>query len=191
MSLAGRDTTKIRLYAHDTACLYCLLHFPWVVDDAKCIVVIRLCVSVCVSVRGRMPTLLHGSGCNFGEWQGLLPSCAMLGGFAIGARVVLLWQHNANPSYKLASISRCDNINQKSTTRTINHWFIWTADKPQPLNTVHNIKRKIVCNCKIVRTRNVSECIGAETGDGTGGHVPQECGWGRSKERPPLYMKHV
>jgi len=28
------------------------------------------------------------------------PSCALLGGFAIGARAVLLWQHNANPSYK-------------------------------------------------------------------------------------------
>ena len=26
----------------------------------------RLCV--CVSVRGRMPTLLHEPGCNFGEW---------------------------------------------------------------------------------------------------------------------------
>jgi len=26
----------------------------------------RLCV--CVSVRGRMPTLLHGHGCNLGEW---------------------------------------------------------------------------------------------------------------------------
>jgi len=38
------------------------------------------------------------------------PSCALLGGFAIGARVVLLWQHNANPSYKLASIPRYDNI---------------------------------------------------------------------------------
>ena len=29
------------------------------------------------------------------------PSCALLGGFAIGAPVALLWQHNANPSYKL------------------------------------------------------------------------------------------
>ena len=27
-------------------------------------------------------------------------SCALLGGFAVGARVALLWQHNANPSYK-------------------------------------------------------------------------------------------
>jgi len=33
-----------------------------------------------------------------------------LGGFAIGARVALLWQHNANPSYKLASIPRYDDM---------------------------------------------------------------------------------
>jgi len=38
-------------------------------------------------------------------------SCALLGGFAIGARVVLLWQRNANPScYKLASTPRYDDI---------------------------------------------------------------------------------
>jgi len=61
----------------------------------------RLCV--CLSVRGRMPTLLHGPGCNL-EWYGLPPSCALFDGFAIGARFALLWQHNANPSYKLASI---------------------------------------------------------------------------------------
>ena len=36
-----------------------------VVDDAECIVVTRVCVSVCVSVHGRMPTVLHGPGCNF------------------------------------------------------------------------------------------------------------------------------
>ena len=28
----------------------------------------RLCLSVCLSVRSRMPTLLHGPGCNLGEW---------------------------------------------------------------------------------------------------------------------------
>ena len=27
-----------------------------------------VCVSVCLSVRGRMSTLLHGPGCNLGEW---------------------------------------------------------------------------------------------------------------------------
>jgi len=40
------------------------------------------------------------------------PSRALLGRFAIGARVALLWQHNANPSYKLASIPRYNNIVQ-------------------------------------------------------------------------------
>jgi len=48
-----------------------------------------------------MPTLLHGPGCSLGAWKRLPPSCAVLGGFAIGARVALLWQHNAKPSYKL------------------------------------------------------------------------------------------
>ena len=33
-----------------------------------------------------------------------------MGRFAIGAWVALLWQHNANPSYKLASIPRYDDI---------------------------------------------------------------------------------
>jgi len=27
-----------------------------------------VCLSVCLSVHGRMPTLLHGPGCNLGEW---------------------------------------------------------------------------------------------------------------------------
>jgi len=53
----------------------------------------RLCVYVCLSVRGRMITLLHGPGCNLGEWWGMPPSCALLGGFAIGVRIALLWQH--------------------------------------------------------------------------------------------------
>ena len=46
-----------------------------------------VCVSVCLFVRGRMPTLLHEPGCNLGEWQGMPPSCALLGEFAIGARL--------------------------------------------------------------------------------------------------------
>jgi len=48
------------------------LHFAWVLDHEKCIVVTRVCVSVCPSVRGRMPTLLHGPGCNLREWWGWL-----------------------------------------------------------------------------------------------------------------------
>jgi len=57
---------------------------------AKCIVVTRVCVSVCVSVRGRMSTLLHRPGCNMGNVYGVPPSCELLGGFAVGARVALL-----------------------------------------------------------------------------------------------------
>jgi len=60
----------------------------------------RLCVCLsvcmCVSVRGRTSILLHGPGCNLDEWQGLPPSCALLGGFAIGARVSLLSPQNPN-----------------------------------------------------------------------------------------------
>jgi len=26
------------------------------------------CLSVCLCVRGHMPTLLYGTGCNLGEW---------------------------------------------------------------------------------------------------------------------------
>jgi len=29
---------------------------------------VYVCVCVCVIVRGRMPTLLRGPGCNAGEW---------------------------------------------------------------------------------------------------------------------------
>jgi len=43
----------------------------------------------------------HGRGC---------PLVVHYWGFAIGARVALLWQHNANPSYKLASIPRYADI---------------------------------------------------------------------------------
>ena len=54
----------------------------------------RLCVSVSVCLRPHAITLLHGPGCNLGI-VGDAPSCALLGGFASGARVALLWQHSA------------------------------------------------------------------------------------------------
>jgi len=47
-------------------------------------------LSVCASVPLRISTLLHGPGCNLEEWYGVPSSCALLGGFAIGARVSLL-----------------------------------------------------------------------------------------------------
>jgi len=53
---------------------------------------------LCLSVRGCMPTQSHyctDSDVTWGNGRGA-PSCALLGGFAIGARVVLLWQRSAN-----------------------------------------------------------------------------------------------
>jgi len=55
-----------------------------------------LVTRVCLSVRRRILTLLHAPGCRLGQMVGTAPSCALLGGFAIGARVSLLWQHSAN-----------------------------------------------------------------------------------------------
>jgi len=48
------------------------------------------CLSVCLFVPRRVPTLLHRPGRNLGEWLGVPSSCALLGGFAIGVRVSLL-----------------------------------------------------------------------------------------------------
>ena len=36
----------------------------------KCIVATSVCMSVCLSVPRRIPTLLHRPGCNLGEWYG-------------------------------------------------------------------------------------------------------------------------
>jgi len=44
------------------------------------------------------------------------PSCTIVGGFAIGALDALLWRHNANRTYKLAStnIVRTRNVSECS-----------------------------------------------------------------------------
>jgi len=60
------------------------------IDDAKCIVVTRVCVSVCLSGAVRPHYCTHPD-VTWGMVEAA-PSCALLGGFAIGARVALLWQ---------------------------------------------------------------------------------------------------
>ena len=47
-----------------------LITFARGVAEAKCILVTRVCVCFCLSVSRRIPTLLHGPGCNSKEWQG-------------------------------------------------------------------------------------------------------------------------
>ena len=52
------------------------------------------------------------------------PSSALLGGFAIGAWVALLWHHNANPSYKLVSIPRYDDIVRTLGGVCARYWLV-------------------------------------------------------------------
>jgi len=74
------------------------------------------------------------------------PSCALVGGFAIGARVALLWQHNANSSNKLAFVSDIAVFVLKSDVKL--------QLTNQPTNRLASTSRYD----NIVRTRNVSEC---------------------------------
>ena len=81
----------------------------------------RLCVyaCVCVPVPRRIPAnMLHGPVCNFGEDGTEYPrlSCALLGGFAFGARVSLPWQHKR--------LMR--NVSEDSRTRCI--WLVVCCD---------------------------------------------------------------
>jgi len=58
----------------------------------------RLCVCLfdCLSAAA-CPQYCTDPDVTFGNGRGYAPpSCALLGGFAIGARVALLWQHSAN-----------------------------------------------------------------------------------------------
>jgi len=45
-----------------------------------------MCQHVYIASGMDVKKLLHGPGCNLGKWQRLPPSCALLGGLAIGAR---------------------------------------------------------------------------------------------------------
>jgi len=47
------------------------------------------------------------------------PSCALLGGFAIGARVVLLWQHYRNAWQSPAAIRQAHRTPHACHTRTL------------------------------------------------------------------------
>ena len=68
-----------------------------------------MCLSVCLSAAVR-PHYCMDPDVTWGHGRGCHPSCALLDGFAIGPRAALLWQHNANPSYKLVPIPRYDDI---------------------------------------------------------------------------------
>jgi len=74
------------------------------------------------------------------------PSCALVDGFAIGVRVALLWQHNANRSYKLAFDSDIAVFVLKSDAKL--------QPTNQPTNKLPSSRYD-----NISGTRNVSECF--------------------------------
>jgi len=78
-----------------------------------------VCLSVCLSVSGCMPTLLHGPRHNLGEWQGMPPGCALLGGFAISAQVALRWQHYGNAWQSPAVICQAHSMLHACRTCTL------------------------------------------------------------------------
>ena len=86
--------------------LFNLLHFARGVAEAKCILVTHVCVSVSMSVPRRIPTLLHGPGCNLGNGRGST-CCALLDGFAIGAHFSLLSQHSAEREMSVSACTCC------------------------------------------------------------------------------------
>ena len=63
-------------------------------SQVKCILVAPVCVSVSVRVFPSPHAYITASTrCNLAEWYGVPPSCALLGGFAICAQVLLLLQY--------------------------------------------------------------------------------------------------
>jgi len=74
-------------------CLYStsLLHFAWGIPEAKCILVTAVCVYLSLAA---FPHYFTDPDVSWGM-VGVPSSCALLGGFANGARVSLLWQHSA------------------------------------------------------------------------------------------------
>jgi len=95
----GRKTAGIdmirRNYVTVTICIFLLLHFAWGVAEAKCIIIIghgRLCVCLCVCLSlSAFPHYCTDPDISWGM-AGMFSSCASLDGFAISARVSLLWQ---------------------------------------------------------------------------------------------------
>ena len=83
-----------------------------------------VCLCVCLSVRGRMFTLFTEPDVTWGSGRSCPPSCALLGGFAIGARVALLWHYYGNAWQSPAAIRRahrtphaCRNAGKDSPRR--------------------------------------------------------------------------
>jgi len=84
-----------------------LLHFAWGVAEAKCISVTAASVCPCVSLSlAVFPHYYTDPDVSWGR-VGVSFSCALLGGFAIGAWVSLLWQHSAEREMSPCACTCC------------------------------------------------------------------------------------
>jgi len=121
-------------------------------------VCVTVCLSVCLSLRGRMSSLLHGPGCNLAEWWKMPPGCALLDGFAIGARVALLWQHYGNAWQSPAVIRQAHRTPHACRTLTLR----MPAKTPLAGDKIYAPGTCAVpfcpyCGGVVTRARNVSE----------------------------------
>ena len=86
------------------------------------------------------------------------PSCALLGGFAIGARVALLWQHYGNAGQSSAVIRQAHRTPHACRTRTLR----MPAKTPLAGDKIDGpaacaVPFRPYCGGVVTRTRNVSE----------------------------------
>jgi len=71
----------------------------------------------------------------------------------MGCIIALLWQHNANPSYKLASIPRYDDIvwGLRARTQNVSQYMLVLANMlVLAVCLVEVAKRQCVCVCVLV-----------------------------------------
>jgi len=98
----------------------------------------------CLHAPGIVPSIISYSR-QFLSFLMVWPQYASFLAFTVSSLLQLCWE--STHLFSLLSTKHTESF-----SCIISHWFIWTADKPQPLSIVHNIQRKIV------RTWNVSEC---------------------------------
>ena len=112
---------------------------------ASVCVCLCVCVSVCLSAAA-CPHYCTDLDVTWGSGRGFPRSCALLGGFAIGARVALLQQHNVNRSYKLAFISDIAVFVPKSDVK------LQPTSLPPPRDMTTQ------CECKMIASARDSLC---------------------------------
>ena len=115
-------------------CNLYLLHFAWGVAEAKCIVVTAVCVSAYLSLAA-FPHYCANSDVIWGMVRGALS--ALLGGFAVAARFLLLWQHSAEREMSASACTCCMPGYIKRAKLRRQPYKIWLLEKDLSTLTRH------------------------------------------------------